>query len=409
MATRFLLSLLTLIALSVAASSTPRREGSVESRWTGDDAASGTSALESTGLVRRAPGLDFSRSNWIWTNDVAAGAAPVGARAFRKAFTAPLGKTPVSAEILITADNVFTLYVNGAQVGTGPDYRYAERFCVALYPCLNVFAVTAVNAATVPNPAGLLVSIQILYQDGTTSTIVSDTTWRASIPVPNGFEQLSFDDSSWAPAIAEGAHGVSPWGRIGNPADPPAFSLQGVSWIWTNEVVNGNAPPGPRAFRRTYIPPPGQIPTSANIIIAADNEYSLYVNGVLVGSGTNFNVAQRYVVNLAPAPSVVLAVYAVNTAAVNNPAGLIVVAEIDSTSSECNCTSGALLVTPQGWKANTGTPIGFQLPDYDDSSWPAATVEGVYGSAPWGNIAVSSAMAPPTALQGAPASAQTAA
>jgi hypothetical protein len=281
---------------------------------------------------------------------VSGGAAPLGARAFRKDFTPPLGKTPVQADILMTVDNGLTLYVNGGEVGTGGDFRFAERFCVPLRPCLNVFAVTGVNTG---GPAGLLAAIQITYSDGTTSTLVSDTTWRYSTSVPTGYEQLSYDANSWPTAIAEGAYGVAPWGQIAIPSDPPVLSLTNANWIWTNEVANGVTPPGARAFRRTYTPPAGQRATSATIIIVTDNAYTLYVNGVLVGSGTDFHVAQKYTIDLAPAPNVVFAVYAVNTATVNNPAGLLAAIEINSVG-ECNCTSGAYFMTDGGWKSNTG-------------------------------------------------------
>ncbi|KAF8191421.1 hypothetical protein K438DRAFT_1590860 [Mycena galopus ATCC 62051] len=355
-------------------------------------------ALVALQIVPGATALDFGASQWIWTNP--AGNAPVGTDAFRKDFVAPLGKTPVQADIIMTADNAFTLYVNGGEVGTGGDYRYAERFCVPLQPCLNVFAVTAINGATTPNPAGLLAAIQITYSDGTTSTIVSDTTWRASTTVPTGYEQLSYDDNSWKPAIAEGAYGVAPWGQVAIPSAPPVLSLTNANWIWTNEVVSGNAPPGARAFRRTYTPPTGQTATSATIIITADNEYTLYVNGNLVGSGSDFQIAQEYTVNLSPAPNVVFAVYAVNTLTVPNPAGLLVAIEINT--AECNCTSGAYIISDASWKSNTGTPIGFQLPGYDDSTWPAATVEGAYGVAPWNTVTVTPVSGPINAIAGAP-------
>ncbi|KAJ7184329.1 lectin [Mycena filopes] len=332
-------------------------------------------------FVASTAALDFGASKWIWTNEVSAGNAPVGSRAFRKDFVAPQGKTPVQADIILTVDNSLTLYVNGAEVGTGGDFTKAERFCVPLQPCLNVFAVTGTNAA---GPAGLLAAIQITYSDGSTSTIVSDTTWRYSTTVPSGYEQLSFDDNSWAPAIVEGAYGVAPWA---------------AKWIWTNEVVNGNAPAGSRAFRRTYTPASGQTATSATIIITADNEYTLYVNGVLIGSGTDFHTAQTYNVNLSPASEVVIAVYATNTLTVNNPAGLLAAVQINT--DECTCSS-VLFVTDGGWKASTGTPIGFQLPGYDDSSWPAATVEGPYGMAPWGATTVSPSAGPHNAIAGAP-------
>ncbi|KAJ7611595.1 lectin [Roridomyces roridus] len=358
-----------------------------------------TLAFAALSVFPRISALDFDASTWIWTNEVSGGNAPVGSRAFRKDFVAPLGKTPVQADIIMTADNSFTLYVNGISVGGGGDLHFAERFCVPLCSCLNVFAVTATNGATTPNPAGLLAAIQITYSDGTTSTIVSDTTWRYSISVPSGYEQLTFDDNSWPPAIAEGAYGVSPWGQITIPSNPPVLSLSNADWIWTSEVSGGNAPIGNRAFRRTYTPPPGQTPTSATVIIVADNAYTLYVNGILIGSGTDFHTAQTYTISLAPANETVFAVFAQNADVVPNPAGLLAAIEINT--ANCNCTAGVMFVTDGGWKSNTGTPAGFQLPGYDDSTWPAATVEGAFGIAPWGKVAVGGA-GPATPIGGAP-------
>ncbi|KAJ7632111.1 lectin [Roridomyces roridus] len=344
--------------------------------------------------------LDFDASTWIWTNEVSGGNAPVGTRAFRKDFVAPLGKTPVQADIIMTADNTFTLYVNNVSVGGGEDFLFAERFCVPLYSCLNVFAVTATNTLTTPTPAGLLAAIEITYDDGTTSKIVSDTTWRYSISVPSGFEDLTFDDSSWPPAIAEGAYGVSPWGQIGIPSNPPVLSLTNADWIWTSEISGGNAPAGNRAFRRTYSPAPNQGPsTNATVIIVADNAYTLYVNGFLIGSGTDFHTAQTYNIALDPANETVFAVFTMNQAGVPTPAGLLAAIEVYTVG--CNCTSGALLITDGTWKSNTGTPAGFELPGYDDSAWPAATIEAHFGVAPWGDVPVGGP-GPATPIAGAP-------
>ncbi|KAJ7684636.1 lectin, partial [Mycena polygramma] len=347
-------------------------------------------------------------STWIWTNELLTpgGNVPVGARAFRKEFTPPLGKTPLHADIILTVDNGLTLYVNGGQIGTGADFRFAERFCVALRPCLNVFAVTGYNAG---GPAGLLAAIQITYSDGTTTTLVSDTTWRTSLTVPTGYEQLSFDGNSWTPATAEGAYGVGPWGQVAVPSAPPVLSLVNAGWLWTNEVANGIAPFGSRAFRRVYTPPTGEQATSATIQIVADDAYTLYVNGVVVGSGSDFHVAQTFVVTISPAPNVVFAVVTTNGGTVNNPAGLLAAIEVNT--ANCNCTSGAYFITDGYWKAIAGPPpANFYLPGYDDSAWPAATVQGPYGMAPWGNVAVSPPSGQPvSAIKGLPASNGTAA
>ncbi|KAF7323163.1 hypothetical protein HMN09_00096700 [Mycena chlorophos] len=334
--------------------------------------------------------LDFSQSSWIWTNEVTTpgGTAPVGSRAFRKTFTPPLGKTPATANIIITVDNGYTLYVNGAEVGVGADFHDAEQYCVALDSCLNVFAVTGVNAG---GPAALLVAIEVLYTDGTTSTLVSDTTWRYDVAVPTGYEQLSYDDNSWTPAISQGAYGIAPWDTIAIPSNPPVLSLTNSFWIWTDEVSGGNAPPGSRAFRRTYTPPIGSTPTLAKVVIAADNEYTLYIGGVLIGSGTTFSTAQTYLVPLTSQlnENVVLAVEATNTLTTANPAGLIAAVEIISMDITCGCNSSALFETDARWVYDTSVPAGFEQPAFDDSAWPAAVTEVAYGGAPWNTVSYS--------------------
>jgi hypothetical protein len=173
--------------------------------------------------------------------------------------------------------------------------------------------------------------------------------------VPNDYTLLSFDANSWPLAISEGAYGVAPWGQITIPSTPPVLSLTNANWIWTKEVVNGVAPPGPRAFRRTYTPPTGQTATSATIIMDADDAYSLCVNGILVGSGSGWQTAQEYTVNLSPAPNVLFAVYAQNLNPGGGPAGLLAAIEIESNTTDCNCTSSAYIVTDGSWKSNTGT------------------------------------------------------
>ncbi|KAF7359269.1 Carbohydrate-binding module family 67 protein [Mycena sanguinolenta] len=132
--------------------------------------------------------------------------------------------------------------------------------------------------------------------------------------------------------------------------------------------------------------------------MVADDGYTLYVNGMPVGAGTTWQVAQKYTVNLAPAPNVLFAVKATNGGTGNNPAGLV--AAIEITMADCNCASGAFLLTDGSWKFNTGTPVGFELPGFDDSSWPAATVEGAYGMSPWGTVTVTEVSGPINAIAG---------
>ena len=81
------------------------------------------------------------------------------------------------------------------------------------------------------------------------------------------------------------------------------------------------------------------------------------------------------------------AVEATNTDTVPNPAGVIATILIAFSDG----TTGTY-VTNSSWKTLPDTlPPNFQLPTTDDSSWDAATNEGAYGVAPWGQVGVPSA------------------
>ncbi|KAJ7162426.1 hypothetical protein C8R46DRAFT_904047 [Mycena filopes] len=337
--------------------------------------------------------LSFASSKWIWNSATATANAVVG---LRKDFTPPVGKSLIAAEIIITAVNSLDLYVNGNHIGSGtPPHRgrFAHRFCVDLLPSFNVFAVNASTTASGTGVnAGLLATILVTYQDGTTDTLRTDSSWRVKGALPLGWETLAFDDNTWSVATVVGTYDVAPWTSVlvNIPADPPVLSFVEAQWVWTDVVpASGTVPAGARAFRRTFTPAPGQVPAAATIIISADNAYTLYVNGVAVGSGTNFKVAQRYTVNFATPPAeIVLAVRATNTVA--SAAGLLVAMEVNMVpSGRTSCTAGAFMLTDALWKSTKGAiPDGFEQPGFDDSAWPVVVAEATYPAAPWGALTI---------------------
>ncbi|KAJ6475130.1 hypothetical protein C8R47DRAFT_1076176 [Mycena vitilis] len=150
----------------------------------------------------------FTNSKWIWSSEMAAGTAPVGAvRTFRKAFMAPEGKTPISAHIFSASDDNQVFFINGRQVITGT-FGVPRAVCVGLNPCLNVFAVKVDNAGG--GPAGFLAAIRVTYSDGTTSMLGTDPSWRVDNGATTGFETLSFDDSVWATSYVTGNYDRAP-------------------------------------------------------------------------------------------------------------------------------------------------------------------------------------------------------
>ncbi|PFH50478.1 carbohydrate-binding module family 67 protein [Amanita thiersii Skay4041] len=241
-------------------------------------------------------------------------------------------KRTVSTEILITADDTYILYLNKNQVGTSNDYTTSQRYCIRSDSRCNVFAVRARNKDGVSTPAGVLAVILITYMDGTNETTVTDTNWRAHTDV-SGFEPVDFDDSNWS-----------------------------------HHEVNNGSPPGARTFHKTVQIPSGQRATSGTVMIGADDEYTLYVNGKMIESAHNYAKVQRCVFDLPSLDIVVLAV------ATNNSA-------IEFETSDCACLSNVEAVSGVSFQR---TPEGLEQPWFDDSNWPIAAVEGQYGAAPWG-------------------------
>jgi len=293
--------------------------------------------------------------------------------------------------------------------------RVHARYCVPLVNECNVFAVSAQNYdPPLPgNAAGVLAAIQIRYSDGFTETIVTDGQWHAVNGMPAGFEQVAFDDSQWPAAFVEGSYpSTAPWNQpqysITIPPETQAPgsaafpSLQNANWIWTDEITapRGPAPIGERAFRKTVIMPNGELASQARILIATDNEHTLYINGLLVGSGQSFTVAQRYVVNFPPTARVVIAVFARNVPP-GGPAGVIASVELVS----CVCGGDVSFVTDESWKYFRGEPpAGFIDPAFDDSAWLGGVTQGTDGVPPWGPTTVPPTNSPQSApLAGAPA------
>ncbi|KAF8891035.1 hypothetical protein BD779DRAFT_1799348 [Infundibulicybe gibba] len=153
----------------------------------------------------------FASSSWIWMGIQALISAPAGDWAFR--ISLPTSTAPATtAVILLAVDDAFALYHNGQLIANSTilqlNWKLAMAFQVSLDPDSNVFAIHTQNFQRY---AGLLSSIQISYADGFTTIISSDSTWRVTQPVPDGFESPSFDDSQWAPATVLAEYGSLPW------------------------------------------------------------------------------------------------------------------------------------------------------------------------------------------------------
>ena len=153
---------------------------------------------------------------------------------FRRETVLPQGAIR-QARLYITADDCYKLYLNGDFVGLGPapaypfDYPYnawdvtdelvgGEPLCIAVHAFYH-----GMHCLTVPsgdNLQGVLLQLDIEYEDGTTAQVTSDSHWRCSRTdayearqiygyqtafsehidlrqLPVGWTHPGFDDSDW--------------------------------------------------------------------------------------------------------------------------------------------------------------------------------------------------------------------
>ena len=152
-----------------------------------------------------------------------------------------------SAKILITCDNAYELFINGARVGSGDAWEHLDSYDVAkhLKPGANTIAVKGINSGA--GWAGLVAELMIVGKDKKKISIVTDASWKTSVAEAAGWQKAGFDDAKWEPAASFGPLGsTAPWGDIasghaggGNGPAPGTFKLP--AGFKVEPVIGGEA------------------------------------------------------------------------------------------------------------------------------------------------------------------------
>jgi alpha-L-rhamnosidase len=176
-------------------------------RWIGLDEAQAGYSL-----------TDFRKASWIWFPEGDPSVdAPVATRYFRRSFNLPVARWK-RAECFLAADDAATLYLNGKKIGEGSGNANLVRIELSAEDFVagtNVLAMSAANkSAPVPkNPAGVVASLRIEFEDGVPPLIITtDNNWRSTDHILSGWQQNDFDDAAWLTAKAMGQVGALPWG-----------------------------------------------------------------------------------------------------------------------------------------------------------------------------------------------------
>ncbi|MFH1741930.1 MAG: glycosyl hydrolase [bacterium] len=191
-------------------------------------------------------GIEYPQ--WIW--DTKALTAEVK-RYFRRTFQ--LDEVPAKAELHITCNDGYIVYVNGTRVGDdlhemGSDISNAERFEVGghLRAGKNVIAVMGQNLG---GPAFVLLDL-ILGDPSEKSPgenqetsriprIVSDREFRVNDKAPTGWTRPEFDDSDWDLAGPVPGSIIGQWGSIAGIEIGSGRQIRNVRNL-TGDIANGS-------------------------------------------------------------------------------------------------------------------------------------------------------------------------
>ena len=165
------------------------------------------------------------------------------------------------------------------------------------------------------------------------------------------------------------------------PAPVPLPDLNKAFWIWNDK---GALAKGVMScyFRRAVNLPAK--PTSARVLVTADNGYEVFVNGSLVGGETGFDAGywrsiEKYdIAHLLGAGRNVIAVRGIN---LGGPAGLVAAFRMDFAGHP-----PVELHTDRSWGFSVGSQTGWTHKAFDASKWPRAVELAGVGAGIWGKM-----------------------
>ena len=168
----------------------------------------------------------ISESQWIWYPEGnPAQSAPPEKRYFQRIISVDGAKALASASAAVTADNSFSLWINGKKVISGDSFHITFRTSINsfLRPGVNVVAVEASNVWSAPNPAGWIGSFELNYKDGSREVIKTDKKWSAGLTAQPGWEQAVTKPGDWKESMVLGAYAMAPWNRKGESKTIPSL------------------------------------------------------------------------------------------------------------------------------------------------------------------------------------------
>jgi hypothetical protein len=197
------------------------------------------------------------QATWLAAPDaMGQDAAP---RHFRKSFTIDDPAQVESARVLLTADNVSRLWINGQQLPAGPfadDWKIADVYDIApfLQKGENVVGVQSWNEGSAE---GMIAEIGIRFKSDKHLFLLSDASWKSKTgDVPANWSSAEFSAAAWnAPQLIAKFPG-GPWGAtVEYSYLGPSLVLRDVSYSFASSGALGET----KQLTATFTP--SQTPT----------------------------------------------------------------------------------------------------------------------------------------------------
>ncbi len=149
-----------------------------------------------------------SLKEWIWHPTVGEQAATVR---FRGGFDLPAGVKAKRARLTITADDAYTLWLNGQRIGSGTDWQQLGIYDVAkhLRTGRNTIAVEVKNNG---GAGGMIAGIKVWLENGRVVTSGSSSGWRCETGTDNTLSWTKPEfRADWPAAKTLGSVSSQPW------------------------------------------------------------------------------------------------------------------------------------------------------------------------------------------------------
>jgi signal transduction histidine kinase len=143
---------------------------------------------------------------WIWDKET----RDKQTCRFWKKFDIPDGAEVAHAQLRIAADNAYTLFLDGRELGRGSDWRTVSVYDLTwlLPPGPHLLAVEGFNDN---DKAGVILGFHASLANGQSVDVASDNSWRVAPSDERHWQTRRNAPANWPPVTIVGALGQEPW------------------------------------------------------------------------------------------------------------------------------------------------------------------------------------------------------